>query len=333
MPRDGSGVASKPAGTTASPNTTIESAKFNSVIDDIYALLNAALPITTGGTGETTARLKDGTWRFQNSADTTKLLAFDLSGITTATTRTLIAPDANGTLALTSDVIGYATTATAAGTTTLTVASAKNQYFTGTTTQTVVLPVTSTLVLGQQFRIVNNSTGLVTVQSSGANTIQVMGGSGTELVLTCIAITGTGTASWSAQYEAPTTPFVAFTPTLSGFGTPSGVSFFSRRVGDTLEIMGKFVSGVPTATEAQITIGAGLTVDATKVPSIRHCGYIIRSTGSDVQYHPLVTASQGYLTIGIYSTISDGLVSKNGNELVASGNTMSINASIPITGW
>lgn len=55
MPRDGSGVASKPAGTTAATNTTIESAKFNSVIDDIYALLNAALPITAGGTAATSA--------------------------------------------------------------------------------------------------------------------------------------------------------------------------------------------------------------------------------------------------------------------------------------
>lgn len=53
MPRDGSNVYSKPAGTTAIPNTTIESAKFNSVIDDIAADLNLARPITAGGTGGT----------------------------------------------------------------------------------------------------------------------------------------------------------------------------------------------------------------------------------------------------------------------------------------
>lgn len=55
MPRNGSGVASKPAGTTAVPNTQIESAKYNSTIDDIYALLNDALPIVAGGTGATSA--------------------------------------------------------------------------------------------------------------------------------------------------------------------------------------------------------------------------------------------------------------------------------------
>lgn len=55
MPRDGSGVASKPAGTTFTPNTTIESSKVNSLADDIYSMLNSALPITVGGTGSSTA--------------------------------------------------------------------------------------------------------------------------------------------------------------------------------------------------------------------------------------------------------------------------------------
>lgn len=53
MPRNGSGVYSKPSGTTASPNTTIESAKFNSVVDDIVDDANAARPVVAGGTGST----------------------------------------------------------------------------------------------------------------------------------------------------------------------------------------------------------------------------------------------------------------------------------------
>ncbi len=55
MPRDGSGVYSKPSGTTAVPNTTIESAKFNSVVDDLVTDANAARPIPAGGTGATSA--------------------------------------------------------------------------------------------------------------------------------------------------------------------------------------------------------------------------------------------------------------------------------------
>ena len=55
MPLDGGGTASKPAGTTAVAGATIESSKFNSVIDDLYAILNAARPVVYGGTGATSA--------------------------------------------------------------------------------------------------------------------------------------------------------------------------------------------------------------------------------------------------------------------------------------
>jgi hypothetical protein len=107
--------------------------------------------------------------------------------------------DANKNLSSNSFLSSYTTTATAAGTTTLTVSSTYQQYFTGTTTQSVVLPVTSTLVLGQSFYIVNNSTGVVTVKSSGSNTIQVMA-AGTTLLVTCILTSGTTASSWATNY-------------------------------------------------------------------------------------------------------------------------------------
>jgi len=53
MPRDGSGIYSKAAGTTAVSGQTIESAKYNSQVDDMVADLNAARPIVAGGTGAT----------------------------------------------------------------------------------------------------------------------------------------------------------------------------------------------------------------------------------------------------------------------------------------
>lgn len=107
--------------------------------------------------------------------------------------------DANSNMSGNNFLSGYTTTATAAATTTLTVASTYQQYFTGSTTQTVVLPVTSTLVLGQSFYIVNNSSGVVTVQSSGGNTIQAMAAN-TALLVTCILTSGTSAASWSSTY-------------------------------------------------------------------------------------------------------------------------------------
>lgn len=107
--------------------------------------------------------------------------------------------DTNGVLTATNFNEGYTTTATAAGTTTLSQTDTGLQYFTGSTTQTVKLPVASTMALGQAYVIVNNSSGAVTVQSSGANTIKVLAG-GTQCTFTCILASGTGTASWSAWY-------------------------------------------------------------------------------------------------------------------------------------
>jgi len=95
-------------------------------------------------------------------------------------------------------LMGFTTTATAAGTTTLTNTSSYYQQFTGTTTQTVRLPVTSTLVTGWTFHIVNNSTGNVSVQSSGANAVITVL-PGTTAMCTCIGITLTTAADWESK--------------------------------------------------------------------------------------------------------------------------------------
>lgn len=98
-------------------------------------------------------------------------------------------------------VPGYTTTATAAGTTVLTVASTQTQYFTGTSTQTITLPVTSTLVLGQEYEIVNNSTGSLTVNSSGGNLVATVFANASVRVQV-ILVTGTTAASWSVLKAA-----------------------------------------------------------------------------------------------------------------------------------
>ena len=112
-------------------------------------------------------------------------------------------------------VDGYATTATAAGTTTLTVASKYQQYFTGSTTQTVVMPVASTLVVGWKIRVVNNSSGIVTVQSSGANTIYAVP-AGADVIFTCILTSGTTAASWDYKNHIATGTSGSMTSIASG---------------------------------------------------------------------------------------------------------------------
>ena len=104
--------------------------------------------------------------------------------------------DSSKNMSANSFIPGYATTVSANTNTILTVASAPYQFITGTTGQSVTLPVVSTLVLGQMFQITNNSTGTTTIQSSGGTSIVALIG-GQTAILTCIAITGTSAASWT----------------------------------------------------------------------------------------------------------------------------------------
>lgn len=112
-----------------------------------------------------------------------------------ATASTIPFRDSNANIYFNNDILGYATTATAAGTTTLTVASAFSQFFTGSTTQTVQMPVVSTLTLGHRFFIFNNSSGTITITSSGGNTIGTIATT-SKAILTCILTSGTSAASW-----------------------------------------------------------------------------------------------------------------------------------------
>ena len=104
--------------------------------------------------------------------------------------------DANSNLSANNFLSGYEPITTAAGSTSLLVSSPFITQFVGSTTQTCLMPVVTGLALGQSYLIVNSSTGVVTVQSSGGNTIQAMA-SGTSLLLYCSLLTGTTASSWT----------------------------------------------------------------------------------------------------------------------------------------
>lgn len=116
----------------------------------------------------------------------------------TPTAATLALWDANLNLSANNLNEGFTTTATATSTTTLTIASTGIQVFTGTATQTVLLPTTG-VIAGTTYQIINQSTGAVTVQSSGANTIEVMAGN-TFGTFTAVAATPSTAAGWTASY-------------------------------------------------------------------------------------------------------------------------------------
>lgn len=87
-------------------------------------------------------------------------------------------------------------TATSGGALPLTAASKSKQQLTGTSAHTVVLPVVTTLSLGFNYTIINSSTQSITINSSGGNLVKTLL-AGKSVVIVCVAITGTGAASWA----------------------------------------------------------------------------------------------------------------------------------------
>lgn len=165
----------------------------------------------------------------------------------------------SGKLTANNSINGFATTATAGATTTLTVSSAQNQEFTGSTTQIVVMPITSTLVTGQQYYIINNSSGIVTVQSSGANTIQAMAAN-SSLLLTVVNTAVTTAAGWESAYIVDTglagavllTPAGDQTITVGDFHVANGRIFSGDPAGSSLP--GKFIAYSPTAAKGTVQL-------------------------------------------------------------------------------
>lgn len=132
------------------------------------------------------------------------------TGVTSVTTAPTASAwsgwDANKNASATGFIPGYTTTVTSASPVVLTVGSNQQQYFTGSTAQTLTMPVASTLVVGQNWTVVNNSSAVVTIQSSGSNTILSLPAS-SETVVTCVTASGTSAASWTTS------------PAVSGSGT------------------------------------------------------------------------------------------------------------------
>ena len=132
----------------------------------------------------------------------------------TGAASSVVSTTAQATLLATGFIPAITTTVTAGGTTTLTSSSNQIQQFTGSATQTVVLPNATTLTNGRTFFISNRSSATVTVQTNGGATLQALvAGSQCQVVLIS---NGTSAGTWDNSY------------TISGLsGTVTAVSVAS----------------------------------------------------------------------------------------------------------
>lgn len=124
----------------------------------------------------------------------------DVSLVSAATASAAMIRDSNANVQVNNLIENLTSTATAGGTTTLSVSSSAVQQFTGSLNQTVTLPDCTTLAVGFAFYITNRSTGTVTVNNKGAVAQQTMAAN-TSAMFVCTSI-GSANGAWDVQYVA-----------------------------------------------------------------------------------------------------------------------------------
>ena len=265
-------------------------------------------------------------------ANASTSLALGNASGTTTLNGTLAFTNANKTMAT---LMGYTSTVTSATPVVLTNTSSYYQQFTGSTAQTVTLPVTSTLATGWTFHIVNNNTsGNLTVNSSGGNLVITVI-PGTTAMVTCIGTTLTTAADWESgltdfsTYTGSGNVVMATSPTLttptadiinaaSASGTSS--SLYNNLTTGTMAIGSALTTGViniATATgftsatggQSVINIATGANTANTKTVNIGNAG----SGGTSV-INLGTSGAAGTQTINTYGSFKIG-----GTTTIASG--------------
>lgn len=129
--------------------------------------------------------------------------------------------------------------------------------------------------------------------------------------------------------------WIQYTPTFSGFGTPTGVEAFYRRVGDSIEIRAKFTSGTTTSAEPRVGLPSGLTSDSAKILSIENCGWGISDVGAGTgQLNPLCEPNKTYIVFGRWDNSNNPYSKVTDTSTVDPGSRLhTLFAKLPIQGW
>jgi hypothetical protein len=131
----------------------------------------------------------------------------------------------------------------------------------------------------------------------------------------------------------------AYTPTFTGFGSPTNINIYTARVGDRQAMQGYFTPGTTTATAATMTIGG--TIDSSKMSSAEYqvVGRWERknSTGTNVKSGPMI-ARGGDTTCGFATDdtagTNHGFTILTASSFFSSGENVAFHVTgVPITGW
>ena len=236
--------------------------------------------------------------------------ATDTTLTSSATPSSVMFRDGNANVEVNTLVENFTTTATAAGTTTLTGASQPLQQFTGTTTQTVKLPDATTLLPGWQFTILNRSTGSLTVQNSASTLLQTM--SAASQATFTLANNSTAAGVWDVSYTLSATSAVTSVNGNTGAVTVNAIN----------QLTGDVTTSAASGSQSEAATIAANAVTNSKMAQMATLTIKGNNTGG--------TANPSDLTVSQVNTMLGTLLAANNLSDVSSKST-SFNNISPIT--
>lgn len=165
----------------------------------------------------------------------------------------------------------------------------------------------------------------------------------------CLHYASTDTTAKTAKFDqivfgdrpVATSAFVSdweeYTPTFNGMGTVSNSFMYYRRVGDSLEVRGRFVTGTVTASDAYFTIPSGINIDDTISVTSTVVGRGTRSvSGSNLNDFSIIhrSSQNTRLYIGALNQSAFNPFSNTAADgIMGSSESIAVFATVPIAGW
>lgn len=129
------------------------------------------------------------------------------------------------------------------------------------------------------------------------------------------------------------TDWADYTPTLTGFGTPTIVECKRRRSGETLHVQYRFTSGIATSTTAIFGIPSGLMVGGATGTTILVGKCIPQNSVQDANHIYGSGASKTGVLFSLADSGSVPLTAVNGDAMASSGNSLAGFFSVQILNW